>query len=177
MLSSKRPRYDDEDDEDEPQYEECPPQDSDISRIAELMRHTEALLELVERRQGKDQQPTTAQLSMQHSRQRERLIRIALQNWFSKNFSNGTARDIPRSKLMGFCNAYLSRVGLPQLNKQDPLWTDWFLKECVGLSDREQRLGKSVHLHDGRTLEGFASSLESLLKEVKREIKQPPLVV
>jgi len=173
---SKRPRYHEEAEEgdsnngsdNEVVVLTHPGEDGDVVRVAQLLKQTEALLDHMERRK-----PISRGLTEQHRGQRERLVRIALQNWFLHNFSGQKKHElrfVTRGKLMGFCNAYLDSIGLPILSKQDPLWNDWFLKECVGLTDRECRVGKPVQICDGRTLEAFASSLEGLLTDVRTQI-------
>jgi hypothetical protein len=168
--SNKRLRQEEEAEEASSEKEE---DSSDLSAelrmVSQLIQQTNSVLERLEHRVHADQ---IKQLKTSCSDQTERLIRIALRHWFANNFSSEDAqvRTVPRSQLRGYCNAFLESLHLPSLSKQDPTWSEYFLRDCVGMSEKEQRTGKQVQLHDGRNLQRYAVTLKSLLDAVHGEM-------
>lgn len=168
MNSNKRPRT--EEVSSEEGDEDCADLTAELRMVSQLIQQTNSVLERLEHRvQTADQ---VKRLKSSCSDQTERLMRIALRHWFANNFSSEDAqvRTVPRSQLRGYCNAFLESLKLPGLSKQDPMWSEWFLRDCVGMSEKEQRTGKQVQLHDGRNLQRYAVTLKSLLDAVHGEM-------
>jgi hypothetical protein len=154
-----------------------PKDQEELNRACLLVTQTELVVQRLAQRHLVCVSPVAArieQLQKESKEQQERMTRLALQIWFTHNFTDACPgdgpRSIPRSRLREICNEFLQNVGLPPVAKQDAIWKDWFLKQCVGMSERDYKLAKEVPVFDGRSLPNFLRTLEDLTSAVRQEI-------
>lgn len=76
---------------------------------------------------------------------------------------------LPRKLFLQIINEYLKELHLDPLKQSDPLWTQWFLRDCLALDDADQAHSREIQLQDNRSLEAFQQTLEQLLVKVKEQ--------
>jgi len=163
---------DSEDDDDDEDDDESP---EDLRRANEILVRALLLVRRLEKKYGQE----ADDIKKRTEEARERMTKAAIAAWFSRSFprlrtpslatTTTSERDVSRNQFRDFMNAYLERLGLPQLGKRSPLWTRWVLPNLIGIPEDERRNGRQITLWDNRSLENFESTLQDLLRIVHQE--------
>jgi hypothetical protein len=104
------------------------------------------------------------------------MLEILMNAWFKCNYivprddeDRKRAVQITRGELRERLNAYLVRLGFQEIGNKDPLWCEWFLGTCVGLSDKERSTGKAIALEQCVNKSNVKRALEQVIREIEDE--------
>lgn len=90
------------------------------------------------------------------------------------------ARAIRRQDLLDKMNIFLMQLGLPAVNRRDPIWREWFLRGYLRLSETDYRLGRPLLVVDRSSTSTFIEAISRMYHSCitgtteESEVSSPP---